>query len=122
MTNYQKNEPPMKTGLTPLLVLDHITKISSINEKTKTLELDIKMRFMWEDSRIKAQFSNYMDFHRLPPIKKDDSSFLWAPVAEIQDLKALNFLNDPIKFNWVILFMSSPIYPMFPLIRLSSIL
>ena len=34
----------MKTDLTPLLVLDHITKISSINEKTKTLEIDIKMR------------------------------------------------------------------------------
>ena len=115
MNNYQKNEPPMKTGLTPLLVLDHITKISSINEKTKTIELDIKMRFMWEDTRIKALFSNYLDFHRLPPIKKDDSSFLWAPVTEIQDLKSLNFLNDPIKFNWVLLFMSSPIYPMFPL-------
>ena len=114
MKDYQKTEPPMKTGLTLLYVLDHVTKISSINEKSKSLELDIKMRYLWEDTRIKAQFSDYMDFHRLPPIKKDESFLTWVPVTEIQDLKSLNFLNDPIKFNWVLLYMASSHDPTFP--------
>ena len=113
--DYQKNEPPMKESLTPLFVLDHVTKISNINEKTNSLQLDIKMRLIWEDSRIKSEFADYMEFRRLPPIKKDDSSPIWAPITEIENLKSLNFLNDPIKYHWVLLFLSSPAYPMFPL-------
>ena len=113
--DYQMNEPPLKRNLTPLLVLDHMTKISSINEKGKLLDLDIKMRLMWEDVRIKSRFSDYMDFHRLPPITKDGSSLIWVPPTEIENLKSLNFLNDPIKFNWVLLFLSSPELEMFSL-------
>ena len=111
--DYQITEPPLKRALTPLLVLDYMTRISSINEKSKLLDLDIKMRLMWEDVRIRSRFSDYLDIHRLPPITKDGTSLIWVPPTDIENLKTLNFLNDPIKFNWVLLFLSSPDLEMF---------
>ena len=113
--DYQNNEPPMKRSLTPLLVLDHETKLSDINEKGKALELDIKMTLICEDARIKSEFDDYMDFHRLPPILKHGTSLIWVPSTQIGNLKFLQFLDDPIKFSWVLLFPSNPEMVMFSL-------
>ena len=105
---YQKFEPPKARVPISLFVYDLGTTLSEINEERKTLNLDIQLSLYWEDSRIQGKFLDEMDIHMLPPILKDGTSLIWAPGTEIENLRKLTFLNDPIKFNWVFLRTPSP--------------
>ena len=100
---YQKFEPPNGRVPIALVIYDLGTTLSEINEERKTLSLDIQLLLHWEDSRIQGTFLDEMDVHMLPPILKDGTSLIWAPGTEIENLRKLTFLNDPIKFNWVFL-------------------
>ena len=106
--DYQKIEPPMGRIPIQLYVFDAGTTLSEINEERKTITLDIQLVLLWQDCRIRATFLDRMDMHILPPILKDGTSLIWAPGTEIENLKTLTFLNDPIKFNWVFLSASDP--------------
>ena len=114
LRDYQVNDRPIREALTPVLIYDHMTKISAVNEETRTLELDVVMGFIWEDARIKSHFSDKRDIRKLPSITKYDDPFIWLPPIYIQNLKSLSYLNDPIKFNWITLLLSRPDSKVFP--------
>ena len=101
--DYQKFKPPNARVPIALVIYDLGTTLTEINEERKTLSLDIQLLLHWEDSRIQGKFLDEMDVHMLPPILKDGTSLIWSPGTEIENLRKLTFLNDPIKFNWVFL-------------------
>ena len=75
------------------------------------------MTLIWEDPRIKGEFADHFDFRRLASITKGDNSLIWVPETEIENLKGLKFLNDPVKFLWVQIFPSTPDMIIFPINR-----
>ena len=99
--DYLTGEQPEKDSFIPLLAVDFGTTALRINEKEKTLEVDIKMELIWEDTRIRSYSTDEQDLRRLPLIRKNTPSYMWIPPFEIKRVKELKYLHDPIMYNYV---------------------
>ena len=98
--DYRSNDPPNRNNVTKVLYYFFSnTKLFEVDERAKTITMDITMILSWEDSRIKAKFvPDENDSISLPPLRKDREPYFWTPIHEplIFRIKEKKYLVDPI--------------------------
>ena len=99
--DYLAFEVPKKNILIPLFAGDWNTSVIEIDEKKKTLQIDLNMELVWEDVRIKAYFTNHKVPRRLPLIRKNIQPYIWIPYIWPLHLKDVKYIFDPIIYDYV---------------------
>ena len=67
--DYLIMDPPSKVSPIILFAGDWNTSIVEINEKKRTLEIDLMMELTWQDVRIDVNFYEINDSRVLPPVR-----------------------------------------------------
>ena len=101
---YQNIEPPNKNGQVPLYYFFQTSRILEVNEKKKTIEVDVKLKVVWEEPRIRAKFLDGKI--SLPSITKYKDPFIWTPFQSyyIFQVKNIKYLQDPIRIGLISLY------------------
>ena len=108
--NYQPMEPPNKSGMVPLLYFFYTSRIMGVNEKKKTIQVDIKLKLAWEDSRLQATFLDGDNGRiTLPPVTKYSDPLIWTPFQSyyIYRVKDMKYLKDPVRIGPIRLYSSN---------------
>ena len=92
--SYSASEPPDKNNLTKLVYFISDSTISEVDERKKTIAIDIKMSAIWEDSRIRATFVTADSGGiKLPPVVKDKTPIIWTPFLAETGFKICRLKN-----------------------------
>ena len=84
-------------------------KIVNIDDKKKTITLDIVAQLFWEDKRITAFFHDSNPFTELPPVTAEEPAIIWTPFQYmyILNLRSRRYLTDPYMINLGLLTVES---------------
>ena len=96
--NYNVDSRPSEIAVNPIFVKIEQSTIKDINEKKKTITMDINMILIWRDERIKATFPEDEGIIWLPPVTSEEMPRIWSPLAqlEIQNVTERKYTLDPI--------------------------
>ena len=85
------------------------TKIVNIDDKKKTITLDIIAQIFWEDKRITAFFHDSNPYIELPPVTAEEPPIIWTPFQYmyILNLRSRRYLTDPYMINLGLLTVES---------------
>ena len=81
-----------------------------VNERKKNIEVDIKLKLAWEDSRLHATFLGGDNGEiSLPPITRYSDPLIWTPFQSyyIYRIKDMKYLQDPTRIGPIRLYSSN---------------
>ena len=99
--NYQNNEPPPGEHGKMIYILIYHQKILKIEEKAKEVTMDLKVKFLWDDSRIKTNFTSADSHRRGRRLTWDKLSTypkgikIWHPQLHFDDVSSYTLLHEP---------------------------
>ena len=96
--DYKAYIEPKEIALTPISMDIQDRTIVNIDEKEKTMTIEIRMSYTWADERIKIVFYNKVGVILLPPSTTKEKPDIWTPFQhlEILSLKERKYILDPI--------------------------
>ena len=96
--NYSVDSTPNEIAINPIVVKFEHSTIKDIDEKKKTITMDVNMILFWRDERIKATFSERAGIIWLPPVTSEEKPRIWSPLAqlEIQNVTERKYILYPI--------------------------
>ena len=94
---YHANEPPESEG-TNIYHVFHHTKILEVDEKKKAITFDINLSLLWEDHRIKTNFSDVHKKNGGIRLSEMPPYFIWFPYTQAVDILTAKRLFDDSHF------------------------
>ena len=102
MTNdYHASHEPTEIFQNPIFFEIYDSTIVAIDEKKKTITIDLLLVSIWRDERIKVVFSNDKGWISLPPVKRGEKSTIWDPISQLYvwSLQERRYIFDPTVLN-----------------------
>ena len=97
--DYEAGNAPDEISMNPIImeIRDNNT-IIDIDEKDKTLTMEIRLRCIWRDERIRAAFPEHSAHVNLQPVTAERKPTFWNPfdTLQIQNVKRRRYILDPI--------------------------
>ena len=96
--DYEVENEPKEITLNPILINIENSTLVGIDEKEKTMTMDIQLAAIWSDERINAVFMESLGAVTLPSVTTEDKTNIWNPFQrlEIKNLKERRYILDPI--------------------------
>ena len=96
--DYEAENEPKEITLNPILINIENSTLVSIDEKEKTMTMEIQLAAIWADERINAVFIKSLGAVTLPSVTTEDKTNIWNPFQrlEIWNLKERRYILDPI--------------------------
>ena len=114
---YQNNQAPEPEETAIYNVITH-TKVLDVDEKKKTVTIDVKQSILWEDHRIKTNFSDVDKKKggiRLPLRKVPNQ--IWIPQLRVIDILTMKRSMEGVPFTEMRLLSNNPFRPNTTLVR-----
>ena len=94
---YDANHSPNDDSRTNIFVSFNHQKVLGLNEKDKTIIVEVKLSRMWADHRIKTVLESeglYINLHHTKRVPK-----VWIPFIFISNMKEFVYNNDPFEYT-----------------------
>ena len=95
--DYKTYDEPKEIAPNPILMSIENSTIVNIDEKKKTMTMELLMSYVWVDERIKVVFSNNAGIIFLPSSTTEEKTNIWTPFQhlEIWGLRERKYISDP---------------------------
>ena len=95
--NYDPEKVPNGKHMNSVTVSFEEMKIRNIDDKKRTITMDLFVRMFWKDDRVKPYFHNNETFLKLPSVTTARPSIMWNPLASllIPNMTGRQYLSDP---------------------------
>ena len=99
--NYEVRNEPNEITMNHITISIKHNNIIEIDEKKKTITMEIELIFVWQDERIRAIFPENHGLIRFSPVTKERKPTFWDPFTtlEIEKQKKRRYILDPIIFQ-----------------------
>ena len=104
--NYNVDSRPSEIAINPIFVEIEQSTIKDINEKKKTITMDINMILFWRDERINASFPEDTGIIWLPPVTSEARPSIFYLFLLLNQSKRFQVIK--IKIQNIILISSPP--------------
>ena len=96
--DYKVEDEPKEIARNPIFISIVDSTIVDIDEKKKRMTVEIGLRGIWQDERIKAVFAKKFRIIELPPVTTEENPVIWNPFLRlvIRNLKKRTYILDPI--------------------------
>ena len=97
--DYEAGNAPDEISMNPIImeIRDNNT-IIDIDEKGKTLTMEIRLRCIWRDERIRAAFPEHSAHANLQTVTAERKPTFWIPfdTLQIENVKKRRYILDPV--------------------------
>ena len=99
--NYEVGNEPNEITMNHITISIKHNNIIEIDEKKKTITMEIELIFVWQDERIRAIFPENHGLIRFSPVTTERKPTFWDPFTtlEIEKQKKRRYILDPIIFQ-----------------------
>ena len=98
-SDYEVNNEPDEISMNPIIMeIRNNATIIDIDEKGKTMTMQIRLRSLWRDERIIAAFPEYSALVHLQTVTKERKPKFWIPfdTLQIENVKKRRYILDPV--------------------------
>ena len=82
--DYKVSIVPQEIDINPIFMMFDENEIIEIDERKKTITVDIRLWCIWRDERIKVAFADSLGIIEHPPITTEEKPKLWNPFGMLK--------------------------------------
>ena len=82
--DYEVGNEPDEISMNPIIMEIRNNTIIDIDEEGKTITMEIRLRFLWRDERIRAAFPEHSALVRFQTVTGEQKPTFWNPFDTLQ--------------------------------------